>query len=199
MNYLHWNLALLTDQLGALLADAEAVLAEEQAVKGLDTFAELEIQSILAKGLGQHYRVEREVHYPSSAGPGSKLSHRARCDLVLTAREQAPPAKTLWLEIKVATQLAEGGERHRGYTQRWHGVIRDLRKMNAEPDIEESALVLVVFTESENILNKDLDTFETLMVRQGVLAGFRHVRTRAIADRNGHRLCSVAVWPTGLR
>jgi hypothetical protein len=29
-----------------------------------------------------------------------------------------------------------------------------------------------------------------------VLAGFRQVRSVAILDRMGHRVCTVAVWPT---
>ncbi len=32
--------------------------------------------------------------------------------------------------------------------------------------------------------------------RKEVLAGFRHVRSVPIVERIGHRLCTVAVWPT---
>jgi hypothetical protein len=56
--------------------------------------------------------------------------------------------------------------------------------------------VLVVFNESADILNKDLDLFETVLVQKEVLAGFRQVRSVPILDRIGHRLCTVAVWPT---
>jgi hypothetical protein len=54
----------------------------------------------------------------------------------------------------------------------------------------------VVFNESNDILDKDLDLFETVLAQKEVLAGFRQVRSLAIADRIGHRLCTVAVWPT---
>jgi hypothetical protein len=42
----------------------------------------------------------------------------------------------------------------------------------------------------------DLDTFETLLARHGVLAGFRHVRVLPILERIDHRVCGVALWWT---
>jgi hypothetical protein len=194
----------------------------EQSVKGLDTLDERAIQAILSDGLRQHHEVAREVHYPSCSpsspssasassassasslslsGAVQKLTHRRRCDLVLTLAGRSFERAlddALWLEVKVATQLSPLGGRHSGYTARWHSVVRDVRKMTDAPGIRHAALVLVAFTESESILHQDLDTFETLLVRQQVLAGFRHVRTLPIADRIGHRFCSVAVWPTPL-
>ncbi len=34
------------------------------------------------------------------------------------------------------------------------------------------------------------------MTRHDVLAGFRQVRALPIAERIGHRVCGVALWPT---
>lgn len=200
MAYLRWNLALLADRLAATLANAEAALAQEQAVRGLDALDERALQCILGEGLCHHHQVVREVHYPSSAG--RKFTHRPRCDLVLTpagTELASAPEEALWLEVKVACQLSELGGRHRGYTRRWQAVVTDLRKMTDEVAIRESAQVLVVFTETETVLAKDLGSFENLLVREGVLAGFRHVRTVPIIDRIGHRFCSVAIWPTRMR
>jgi hypothetical protein len=56
--------------------------------------------------------------------------------------------------------------------------------------------VLVVFNESQAILDKDLEVFEDVLARKEVLAGFRQVRSVPIIERIGHRLCTVAVWPT---
>src|SRR5205085_715472 len=99
------------------------------------------------------------VHYPSSAG--KKLSHRMRCDLVLTpkgkplsldsrppdlfdAPDPCPPEKALWLEVKVAYQFREGGVRHAGYSAQWRSaVVEDLRKMEAEARIREAGLLLL--------------------------------------------------------
>jgi hypothetical protein len=68
--------------------------------------------------------------------------------------------------------------------------------MEADPLVHDAGLVLVVFNESAEILAKDLELFEDVLAREEVLAGFRHVRTVPILERNGHRLCTVAVWPT---
>jgi hypothetical protein len=207
-----WDFFSLADQLGRAIERAEAALRLEQAVYGLDSRDEKAIQSLLADGLAQHYEVAREVHYPSSVG--RKLTHRQRCDLVLTPKgrplrlDRAPPTlfdpidlctaqEALWLEVKVAYQFREGAIRHGGYGAQWrNGVVEDLRKMEAEPLIREAGLVLIVFTESPEILEKDVELFEIVLAQKEVLAGFRQVRSVPVLERMGHRLCTVAVWPT---
>jgi hypothetical protein len=209
---LSWDFSTIADRLGHIINGAEAELRLEQAVYGLDAKDEKAIQTLLADGLQVHYEVAREVHYPSSRG--NKLTHRQRCDLVLTTKgrplrldsapltlfdapDQARPEEALWLEVKVAYQFREGGERHGGYGPQFRqAVVADLRKMEDEALIREAGLLLVVFNESEAVLEKDLELFEDVLVRKEVLAGFRHVRSTAILDRIGHRVCTVALWPT---
>ena len=79
---LRWDFSTIADQISDVIQRAEADLRLEQAVYGLDTRDERELQELLATGLAKHHAVAREVHYPSSAG--RKLTHRQRCDLVLT-------------------------------------------------------------------------------------------------------------------
>ena len=207
-----WDFSTLADRLAAILSQAEADLRLEQAVYGLDARDELTLHALLADGLRRHYEVAREAHYPSSAG--RKLTHRPRCDLVLSSKgralrlDSAPPTlfdapnlcdacDALWLEVKVAYQFREGGIRHGGYGAQWRtNVIEDLRKMEADEKIREAGLVLVVFNESGDILEKDLQLFEDVLAQKEVLAGFRHVRSVPILERMGHRLCTAAVWPT---
>lgn len=202
----------LSDQLQTILARRENELRLEQAVYGIDSLDELQLHALLASGLANSYEVAKEVHYPSSAG--RKLSHRNRCDLVLSPkgrplqldsrpadlfspRDVTLPSDALWLEIKVAYQFREGAARHRGYGDQWrNAVVADLKKMEAEALIHEAALLLVVFNESEEVLHKDLELFEMVLAQKEVLAGFRHVRSVPIWDRIGHRFCSVALWPT---
>jgi hypothetical protein len=209
---LNWDIAQIADRLGEAIAAAESELRLEQAVYGLDTRDERALQALLAERLSAHYGVAREVHYPSSAG--RKLTHRMRCDLVLfppglplrldstlptlfDPPNFCQPPDALWLEVKVAYQFREGNVRHGGYGAQWRAaVVEDLRKMEAEPLIHEAALVLIVFNESEEVLEKDLELFEDVLVRKEVLAGFRQVRKIPLLDRIGHRLCTVAVWPT---
>ena len=210
---LKWDFCTVADELGRSVREAEDELRLEQAVYGLDARDERALQTLLATRLTSAYDVAREVHYPSTKG--RKLTHRMRCDLVLTPRGQplrldtagppglfdppslCEPVDALWLEVKVAYQFREGGARHNGYGAQWRtAVLDDLRKMEADPLIHEAGLVLIVFNESEDILAKDLELFEDLLARREVLAGFRQVRSVPILERNGHRLCTVAVWPT---
>lgn len=209
---LRWNLVELADRLRELFAAAEAELRLEQAVYGLDVRDERQLQTLLAERLKAHFEVAREVHYPSTVG--RKLTHRQRCDVVLTPKgrelrlDRAPPTlfdapdlaspeEALWLEVKVAYQFREGGVRHSGYGSQWrNAVVEDLRKMEADARILEAGLVLIVFNESTAVLEKDLELFEDVLARKEVLAGFRQVRSVEISDRIGHRLCTVAVWPT---
>jgi hypothetical protein len=209
---MNWDLSTVADHIEKVIATAEADLRLEQAVYGLDTRDEKDFQSILATGLKQWYGVAREVHYPSTVG--RKLTHRQRCDLVLTPRgrelrlDSAPPTlfdppnacspdEALWIEVKVAYQFREGGAIHGGYGPQWRqAVISDLRKMEDEPLIKEAGLLLIVFNESLAILEKDLDLFENVMIQKEVLAGFRQVRSVGILERIGHRLCTAALWPT---
>ena len=209
---LNYDLSTLADQLEQVIASAETASRLEQAVYGLDSRDELTLHTMLGDGLRAFHEVAREVHYPSTVG--KKMTHRQRCDLVLTsigrplrldtrpvslfdAPNQTSPADALWLEVKIASQFREGGVRHGGYGTQWRqAVVADLRKMEAEPLIHEAALLLVVFNESAEILHKDFDLFESVLVQKEVLAGFRHVRCVPILDRIGHQLCSVALWPT---
>ncbi|HEX8521475.1 MAG TPA: hypothetical protein VF669_04405 [Tepidisphaeraceae bacterium] len=209
---LQWDFSTLADHLAEAVLNAEADLRLEQAVYGLDSREELALHTTLADGLTRHYEVAREVHYPSSKG--NKLSHRQRCDLVLTPKGRplkldsalpslfdpanlCSPAEALWLEVKCAYQFRQLNVRHTGYGAQWRtNVVADLRKMEAEPLIHEAGLLLVVFNESQEILAKDLENFESVLAQKEVLAGFRHVRSIPILDRMGHQLCTIALWPT---
>ena len=207
-----WDLSIVADRIEQVLTAAEAEKRLEQAVYGIDSLDEKGIQSLLSSGLSAWYEVAREVHYPSTAG--RKLTHRARCDLVLSPQGRAlkrditpaglfdppdlcDPKDALWLEVKVAYQFREGNRPHGGYGSQWrNAVIDDLRKMEAEEPIREAGLLLIVFNESPVVLQKDLDLFETDLVLKEVGAGFRQVRSVKITERIGHHLCTAAVWPT---
>lgn len=211
---LKWDFSTVADRLHDALAAAEQELCLEQAVYGLDAQDERSLQSLLADRLATHYAVAREVHYPGSHG--RKLTHRPRCDLVLAPSgrplriDSNPPtlfdpppervsqaSDALWLEVKIAYQFREGGARHGGYGTQWRqAVVEDLQKMEGDQLIKEAGLALVVFNESQQILEKDLELFEEVLARKEVLASFRHVRTIPILERIGHRLCTVALWPT---
>jgi len=207
-----WDFSTLADRFADAIKAVEDELRLEQAVYGLDARDERTLQATLAERLASYYEVNREVHYPSSAG--RKKTHRPRCDLVLSPKGiplrldtespglfDAPvycePAAALWLEVKVAYQFREGGATHGGYGAQWRqAVVEDLRKMEAETPICDAGLVLIVFNESDAVLKKDLELFEDVLAVKEVLAGFRQVRSVPILDRIGHHLCTAAIWPT---
>lgn len=207
-----WDFCTIADDIADILYRAEARLRLEQAVYGLDALDERELQALLAHELASRYHVAREVHYPSTTG--RKMTHRPRCDLVLSPLGRpvrldtrppdlfdppnlCEPGDALWLEVKIAYQFREGGLPHGGYGAQWRqAVVSDLRKMEAEPLIREGGLSLIVFNESARVLNKDLELFEDVLARKQVLAGFRQVRSIQILDRIGHQLCTLAIWPT---
>lgn len=209
---MHWDFVHIVDVLSRAIERAEAALREEQAVYGLDSLAELKLHELIAQAFVGAYSVAREVHYPSSRG--NKLTHRQRCDMVLCPLgkplkpdakpaslfdppEQTDPTDALWLEVKCAYQFREGGVRHGGYSSQWRGaVVSDLKKMESDELIRHAGLLLVVFTESLEVFEKDVQLFEDVLVQKEVLAGFRQTRSVRITERMGHRYCSVVLWPT---
>src|SRR5277367_4666307 len=111
---LRWDFVDLVERMRQLLEAAENELRLEQAVYGLDVRDERALQSLLAERLKSHYEIAREVHYPSTVG--KKLTHRQRCDMVVTPlgrplrldsapptlfdpTNAAPPEEALWLEV----------------------------------------------------------------------------------------------------
>ena len=207
-----WDFPNIVSVLAGAIETQEGALRTEQAVYGLDSLDELQMHERIAAAMLGAYSVAREVHYPSSAG--NKLTHRRRCDLVLSPLgkplkldsrppslfdppDPTEPGDALWLEVKVAYQFREGGIRHGGYSSQWrNGVVTDLQKMEQEAPIRHAGLLLVVFTESIEVFEKDVELFEDVLVQKGVIAGFRQARSVSILERMGHRYCSVVVWPT---
>jgi hypothetical protein len=210
---MNWRFDEVADAMARALTRAEADLRLEQAVYGLDAMKETRLQALLADGLvaDGFCNVAREQYYPSEVA--MKRPSRRRCDLVLTPPgrtlfvsdavdlftppDACPPSEALWLEVKCAYQFQEGGRAHGGYGDQWrNATVRDLAKMEAEPQIRDAGLALIVFTASKDIIGKDLELFEDVLARKEVLAGFRQVRTVDILERNAHTAATVALWPT---
>ena len=208
-----WRMDEAADAIERVLKQAEDELRLEQAVYGLDAMKEVPLQKVIADGLASdgYATVQREAHYPSDFD--KKRPSRRRCDFVLTPPGRAlretdgddlftpadlcPAEEALWLELKTVHQFAEGGRRHGGYGQQWRSAtVKDLRKIETEPQVKEAAMVLLAFTAGEAVIEKDLELFEDVLARKEVLAGFRQVRTIELLERNSHTRCTVALWPT---
>jgi hypothetical protein len=181
----------LADVLAAGLARAAAALDLEQAVRGLDACRELELHPILQAALRDAgHEVRPEVRFPRDQLQ-RKRSAGSRCDLVVVEHEQP----TIWLEVKVVAQFRELGPNRAYASALQHPVWRDVRKLASDPAIERAAVILVLFTSDDEVATHDLEVW----VRRAILAGLhlwpRHQRSLPLADRLGHRVCTVAVFP----
>jgi hypothetical protein len=187
-----WFLGGVADALAAALVALDAALRLEDAPHGVDEWDERRLQLALADALRGRVVVGVEVPYPSTIDAPRR--RQRRCDLVISPDA---PEEALWLELKVARQWRAGGAREPRYADQWRRhLIADLRKLAVEPQIRAAAIVLIVFTDDEDVLARDLDRFESVMIRAGVVAGFRQVRTVPVQDRIGHRFGAIAAWPT---
>jgi hypothetical protein len=194
------------------IAEIEAGLCQEQAVYGLDSRDEVSLHGTLESILARHASVAREVHFPASAG--RKRTHRRRCDLVLTPsgrplrRDTVPPTlfdppdsvgpeQALWLEVKLATQFRAPDVHDPGYASKWRQqVSEDLRKVESDDSIRSAMLMLILFTSDSVAASAGIEQFENDLARAGLLAGFRASKGVNILNRIGHRLCTIALWPT---
>jgi hypothetical protein len=107
------DLDAIADALRDALAGAEAELAEEQAVHGLEAWGELGLHALLAKGLAAApFAVFREHPFPGQPEHIPDERDRLRCDLVVapagttslvdpvrTAREARRASETLFADV----------------------------------------------------------------------------------------------------
>jgi hypothetical protein len=196
-----WRGEPLADALVAGLAGASAAVELEQAVRGLDAWSELELHPVLEQALRQAgYGVHREQRFPRDRLK-RRRSEGARCDLVLTARPDAALdgpealAAALWLEVKVVAQFRPLGP-NRGYAQRLQRPVwRDVKKLASDPGIAHALVVLVLFTADHQTAEHDLGVWAARAIDQGLHLWPRIQRSLPIADRIGHRVCTVALFP----
>ena len=202
----------VADALAAGLARAADDVEREQAVRGLDARAELELHPLLhdalrARGLG----VAAEVRFPRDR-PKRRRTEGARCDMVLTpgGRPLADPGEQLglftapdavaledaaWLEVKVVAQFREEGPNRAYAAALQRPVWRDVEKLAGDPDIRLAAVVLILFTEDLEVATHDLGVWSAGARLRGLPLAPAVRRDLPIGDRLGNRLCTVAVFP----
>lgn len=207
----------LADPIADFLARREAQLVREQAVRGFDALAEVELHPLVAEACAAAgFGVTREARYPSD-----RRHHREnrgdRCDLVLTEDgrafvaerkratlfddpDAAAPEEATWVEMKTVAQFTEEGPNPR-YAAELGGAIRaDARKLAADPSIVRAALVVLLFVQHPEIARHDLMVWLEQSLDRGVPVGVPSVRLVPIAERLGHAACAVAVFPvSGIR
>lgn len=130
-----WDQHTIAEAFAAGLARAEAGLAAEHAVHGLDALDELGLHPILAAGLAAaDLAVYREVPYPGQPEVLPKESQRLRCDLVA-----APAGST-----GIADKVHQGKDIRGASDTLFAGVAEQLAAAPPDHTAPEDALWLEV-------------------------------------------------------
>lgn len=183
----------------------------EQAVYGFDAHNELGLHPIIQRTLlDGGYGVWPEQRYPGHWHK-TKRSEGLRCDLVLTPngrpmREEAVKdtlfdtgeavdvQAAYWLEVKTVAQFETGGAFKRYSAELLSPVMKDVKKIWSDGVIQHGGLLIILFTESQEIAEHDLAVWHERCIRKGYPVGVPAVRGLPISDRIGNRWCSIAVF-----
>jgi hypothetical protein len=182
------------------LARAAEAIELEQAVRGLDAYAELELHPVLQAALRDAgYGVFAEQRFPRDRSQ-RKRSAGSRCDLVVTPSAETPLdphalGEALWIEVKVVSQFHRLGP-NRGYAQALQSPVwNDVRKLASDPAIVHGLVLLVLFTADAATADHDLDVWRARAIDRGLRLWPRVSRSLPVGDRLGNRLCTVALFP----
>ncbi len=108
----------------------------------------------------------------------------------------AEPQDAWWLEFKAAGQfrVVDGyAGADKSYSSFVSGVLRDAKKLNADPMIERSACGLVLFTAEHEVAEHDLAALMHRLLDKDAPIREQVVRHQPIADRIGNSWCSLAL------
>jgi len=109
------------------------------------------------------------------------------------------PADAFWIEIKLVGQythtLGVPGPNRAYGGELTMSVARDLAKLGADPGIRDSALLLVLFTDTQATAEHDLTVALHKALDRGVRLRWPAVERFPIPERIGNTLCTVALIP----
>lgn len=184
---------------------------EEHAVYGFDALDELGLHPIIRNALQDDgYGAWPEERYPGHWHK-TKKSHGLRCDLVITpdgrplrdqsvkdtlfdTGEAVDAQAAYWLEIKTVAQYETGGAFKRYSAELLSPVMKDVKKIWSDGVIQHGGLLIVLFTETQEIAEHDLAVWHERCLKKGFPVGVPAVRGLPISDRIGNHWCSVAVF-----
>lgn len=202
----------LVDAAAAALAAERDALELEQAVRGLDSYAELALHPVLARGLdAAGYAVHREERYPQDRGHRRRSQGR-RCDLVLTPAGTALsdggeaaqvelfprppptlPGDAYWLEVKAVAQFVETRPNRAWAAATARPVFGDVEKLCQDPGIGQAGLLMVLFSASREVAVHDLGVWAHRALDRGLEFSAPAVRHLDLVDRWGNSVCTVAL------
>lgn len=183
----------------------------EHAVYGFDALDELGLHPVLQGTLRDAgYGVWPEQRYPGHWGKRKK-SQGLRCDIVLTPEGKAmrseavrgtlfddgnavAPQGAYWLEVKTVAQYETSGPFKRYSAELLSPVAKDVKKIWSDGVIQHGGLLLVLFTETQQVAEHDLAVWHERCLRKGFPVGPPAVRGIPLSDRIGNAWCTAAVF-----
>ena len=208
-----WSPATIADTVYEGLRRRAVADEAEQVVYGFDSFDELSLHPLVQQALRDAgFGVFPEQRYPSE-WDNTKQSEGKRCDVVITADATGPclrdprlrgtlfdridaidPEEAYWLEIKTVAQYTSDGP-FRGYSKELLSpVADDVRKLWADRLIFHSGLLLVLFTETQEVAEHDLIAWHDRCLKRGHPVAAPAARGFPIGNRIGNGWCEVAVF-----
>lgn len=183
----------------------------EHAVYGFDARDELGLHPVIQSALSNAgYGAWPEQRYPGHWHK-TKRSEGLRCDLVLTPDGRPLRDQTIkgtlfdtgqavdaqaayWLEIKTVAQFETSGAFKRYSAELLSPVMRDVKKIWSDDVIQHGGLLLILFTQTQEIAEHDLAVWHERCLSKGFPVGPPAVRGMPINDRIGNCWCSAAVF-----
>lgn len=208
---MRWQPPDIADAVAAGLIQQAQQDDAEHAVYGFDALDELGLHPIIQKTLlDAGYGAWPEQRYPGHWHK-SKRSHGLRCDLVLTPQgkplrdqsvkhtlfdtgEAVDAQAAYWLEIKTVAQFETSGPFKRYSAELLSPVMKDVKKIWSDAVIQYGGLLVLLFTQTQEIAEHDLAVWHERCLQKGFPVGVPAVRGLPITDRIGNNWCSVAVF-----
>jgi len=206
-----WSTSQIADAVEAGLRCCAQDADLEQAVYGIDALDELGLHPLIHDALRGHgYGVWPEQRYPDDRHR-VKRSEGLRCDIVLTDaglplrdplikgtlfddQPASDPDAAYWLEVKTVAQFEVSGPFPRYSAELLSPVIKDIKKIWSDGTIRHGGLLLVLFTQTQEIAEHDLAAWHTRCLDRGLPVGPLAVRGFSINDRIGNAWCAMAVF-----
>ncbi|MFK7790957.1 MAG: hypothetical protein AB8C95_15875 [Phycisphaeraceae bacterium] len=208
---MRWQPPDIADAIAAGLARQAEADDAEHAVYGFDARDELGLHPVIHAAVSDAgYGAWPEQRYPGHWHK-TKRSEGLRCDLVITpdgrplrdqtvkgtlfdTGEAVDAQAAYWLEIKTVAQFETGGAFKRYSAELLSPVMKDVKKIWSDGVIQHGGLLIILFTESQEIAEHDLAIWHERCIRKGFPVGPPAVRGLPINDRIGNSWCSVAVF-----
>lgn len=185
----------------------------EQVVCGFDHHDELGLHPLIQQALlDADFGVLPEQRYPDDQKKRRK-SEGKRCDIVLTPDNKClglrePSVKgtlfdavgmidseeAYWLEIKTVAQFETSGPFRRYTSELMSPVAKDLKKIWKDSRIFHGGLLLILFTEQQEVGDHDLNVWHHRCLDRGYPLGIPAIRHFPITNRIGNGHCHIGLF-----